>query len=64
MTNDLIDRWVAGDPGAAEEIYRVYYRRAREFARTLGARLNDAEDIAQEAPIAWLEGLKGRDRSR
>jgi hypothetical protein len=30
MTNDLIDRWVAGDPGAAEEIYRVYYRRARE----------------------------------
>jgi RNA polymerase sigma-70 factor (ECF subfamily) len=62
MTNDLIDRWVAGDPGAAEEIYRVYYRRAREFARTLGARLNDAEDIAQEALIAGLEGLKGGKR--
>jgi RNA polymerase sigma-70 factor (ECF subfamily) len=58
MTNDLIDRWVAGDPKAAEAIYRVYYRRAREFARTLGVRLNDAEDIAQEALIAGLDGLQ------
>ncbi len=62
MTDDLIDRWVAGDPKAAEEIYRIYYRRAREFARTLGARLTDAEDIAQEALVAGLEGLKAGKR--
>jgi len=58
MNDELIHRWVAGDPGAAEEIYRTYYRRAREFAGGLGARLADAEDIAQEALIAGLEGLK------
>lgn len=62
MDPKIIDRWVAGDPGAAEEIYRVYYRRAREFARTLGARLADAEDIAQEALIAGLEGLQAGKR--
>ncbi len=62
MAEDLIGRWVGGDPGAADEIYRLYYRRAREFARTLGARLVDAEDIAQEALVAGLEGLRAGKR--
>jgi len=62
MENELLDRWVSGDPRAAGEIYRIYYRRAREFATTLGARLVDAEDIAQEALIAGLEGLRAGKR--
>ncbi len=62
MTDDLIQRWVSGDERAAEEIFRTYYRRAREFAKSLGARAADAEDIAQEALIAGLDGLKAGKR--
>lgn len=56
--DDLIGRWVAGDASAAEEIYRRYYDRVRGFAVRLGENLVDAEDVAQEALIAGLEGLK------
>ena len=44
--NDLVARWVGGDPAAAEELYRTYYRRVKGFAVRLGARINDAEDVA------------------
>ncbi|HVE40947.1 MAG TPA: sigma-70 family RNA polymerase sigma factor [Planctomycetota bacterium] len=54
----LITRWVAGDAAAGEELYQRYYDRVREFIIKRGATLVDAEDIAQEALIAGLEGLK------
>jgi len=56
--DEIIERWVAGDASAGEELYRRYYDRVREFIVKRGASLVDAEDIAQEALIAGLEGLK------
>ena len=55
----LIDRWIAGDAKAGEELYGKYLLRVREFARTLGAGLRDAEELAHEALVAGLEGVKG-----
>lgn len=60
--DEIITRWIAGDAGAAEELYRQYYRRVREFVIKRGAHLVDADDIAQEAMIAGLDGLKGGSR--
>lgn len=56
--DDLIGRWAAGDATAAEELYRAYYGRVKEFIIRRGIHIVDAEDIAQEALIAGLEGLK------
>jgi RNA polymerase sigma-70 factor (ECF subfamily) len=56
--DEIIARWVAGDAAAGEELYQRYYHRVREFIVKRGATLVDAEDIAQEALIAGLEGLK------
>jgi RNA polymerase sigma-70 factor (ECF subfamily) len=56
--DQIIERWVAGDAAAAEELYRGYYHRVKEFIIKRGANIVDAEDIAQEAMIAGLEGLK------
>lgn len=56
--DQLIGRWVAGDAAAAEELFRQYYGRVKEFIIKRGAHIVDAEDIAQEALIAGLEGLK------
>jgi len=56
--DDLIARWVAGDAAAGEDLYQRYYQRVKEFIVKRGANLVDAEDIAQEALIAGLEGLK------
>ena len=56
--DEIIARWVAGDAAAAEELYSAYYHRVKEFIVKRGANLVDAEDIAQEALIAGLEGLK------
>jgi RNA polymerase sigma-70 factor, ECF subfamily len=56
--DEVIARWVAGDVAAGEELYQRYYHRVREFIVKRGARLVDAEDIAQEALIAGLDGLK------
>lgn len=60
--DDALERWVAGEPWAADEIYRRYFRRVHKFATRLGNRLVDADDIAQEAIIAGLEGLKAGQR--
>jgi len=60
--DDLIGRWVAGDSRAAGELYRLYYDRVRRFAVRLGRTAADAEDIAQEALLAGLDGLKGGKR--
>src|SRR6185295_1431212 len=60
--DEIITRWVAGDAAAAEELYRQYYHRVREFIIKRGAHIVDAEDIAQEAMIAGLDGLKGGSR--
>lgn len=59
---DLIGRWAAGDAAAAEALYREYYGRVKEFIIKRGAHIVDAEDIAQEAMIAGLEGLKAGSR--
>jgi RNA polymerase sigma-70 factor (ECF subfamily) len=56
--DEIIARWVAGDAAAGEELYRLYYDRVRGFIIKRGAHIVDAEDIAQEALIAGLEGLK------
>jgi RNA polymerase sigma-70 factor (ECF subfamily) len=56
--DEIIARWVAGDAAAAEELYSAYYLRVKEFIMKRGGQVVDAEDIAQEALIAGLEGLK------
>jgi DNA-directed RNA polymerase specialized sigma24 family protein len=56
--DDLIARWAAGEEAAAEELYRTYFERVSEFLRRRGIRSQDAEDLAQEAMIAGLDGLK------
>jgi RNA polymerase sigma-70 factor (ECF subfamily) len=56
--DEIIARGVAGDAAAGEELYRLYYDRVRGFIIKRGAHIVDAEDIAQEALIAGLEGLK------
>jgi RNA polymerase sigma-70 factor (ECF subfamily) len=56
--DEIIARWAAGDAAAAEELYSIYYHRVKEFIVKRGANFVDAEDIAQEALIAGLEGLK------
>lgn len=56
--DEIITRWAAGDAAAAEELYTIYYHRVKEFIVKRGANFVDAEDIAQEALIAGLEGLK------
>ena len=56
--DEIIARWVAGDSGAAEQLYRHYFHRVREFVVKRGVNVVDAEDVAQEALIAGLEGLK------
>jgi RNA polymerase sigma-70 factor (ECF subfamily) len=58
MMDEIIAKWVAGDAGAAEQLYRHYYHRVREFIVKRGVSIVDAEDVAQEALIAGLEGLK------
>jgi RNA polymerase sigma-70 factor (ECF subfamily) len=61
---DLIERWASGDPAAAEELYRRYYARVREFAVKRGLPLADADDVAQDALLAGLDGLKEGKRPR
>lgn len=56
--DDLIARWVAGEEPAAEELYRAYFSRVTGFLRRRGFHSQDAEDLAQEAMIAGLDGLK------
>jgi len=56
--DDLIGRWAAGDPAAAEALYRGYFGRVKEFIIKRGVHIVNAEDIAQEAMIAGLDGLK------
>ena len=55
---DLVQRWAAGDPKAGEALYRGYFSRVRDYIAGRGAKDADAEDIAQEALIAGLEGLR------
>ena len=56
--DDIVGRWAAGDPAAAETLYREYFGRVKEFIIKRGVHVVDAEDIAQEAMIAGLDGLK------
>lgn len=56
--DDIVGRWAAGDPAAAEALYREYFGRVRDFIIKRGVHIVDADDIAQEAMIAGLDGLK------
>jgi RNA polymerase sigma-70 factor (ECF subfamily) len=56
--DDLVGRWASGDSAAAEALYREYFGRVKEFIIKRGLHIVDAEDIAQEALIAGLDGLK------
>ncbi len=56
--DDIVARWAAGDAAAAETLYREYFGRVKEFIVKRGIHFVDAEDIAQEALIAGLDGLK------
>lgn len=58
----LIGRWIAGDNDAGGEIYRRYVGRVQAFVRRLGKGECDAEEIAQQAMVAGLEGLRGGKR--
>lgn len=60
--DELIDRWAAGEAAAAEALYRKYFERVQEFLKRRGCGAHDAEDLAQEAMIAGLDGLKGGKR--
>jgi RNA polymerase sigma-70 factor (ECF subfamily) len=54
----LIDRWIAGDAKAGEELYTVYYERARQFALRITQRELEADEVAHEAVVAGLEGIR------
>ena len=56
---DLVHRWVAGDPDAGEALYLGYFHRVRAFIASRGAKDADAEELAQAALVAGLEGLRG-----
>ncbi len=60
--DDLIAKWVAGDEAAAEALYRTYFIRVRDFMERRGTAAADADDLAQEALIAGLDGLKSGTR--
>lgn len=60
--DEIIGRWVAGDARAAAELYRHYHGRVRKFAVRLNGTLEDADDVAQEALMAGLEGLQAGKR--
>ena len=55
---NTVDRCAAGDVNAAAQIYRDYYARVKGFLRKRGEGAEDAEDVAQDALLAGLEGLK------
>lgn len=56
--NRILDRWVAGDSKAGDELYRLYVERVRRFALAVTRRELDADEIAHEALAEGLEGLK------
>jgi RNA polymerase sigma factor (sigma-70 family) len=55
---DLVHRWVAGDPEAGEALYLGYFNRVRDFIASRGAKDAEAEEVAQAALVAGLEGLR------
>ncbi len=56
--NALIERWIGGDDAAAAELCRRYYTRVVGFAIKLYGHAMDAEDVAQQAFLQGLEGIK------
>lgn len=54
----LIERWAAGDEAAGEKLYRDYFDRVRRFLKTRGVQEMEAEEVAHEALVAGLEGLR------
>lgn len=60
--DDLIGRWLAGDRAAGDELYQSYFLRVKEFVIKLGETVNDAEEVAQRAILAGLEGIQAGNR--
>lgn len=61
---ELIGRWVSGDPAAAERLYRTYFARVREFVLKVvdTITVNEAEEIAHEAIVSGLRGIRAGNR--
>jgi RNA polymerase sigma-70 factor (ECF subfamily) len=56
--NPLIERWIQGDQAAAAEIFNRYYARVYDFSEKIYGRAVDAEDLAQQAMLSGLEGIR------
>jgi RNA polymerase sigma-70 factor (ECF subfamily) len=55
----LVERWIAGDKAAAEALYCLYYERALAFSSKLVGRTIDADEVAHEALVHGLDGIRG-----
>jgi RNA polymerase sigma-70 factor (ECF subfamily) len=73
VEDDLVDRAVAGDPAAVEQLMATFRPMVVRYCRgRMGSRLGvyaTADDVAQEVCIAVIQALprfraQGRDRSR
>jgi RNA polymerase sigma-70 factor (ECF subfamily) len=60
----LIDRWIAGDQGAAEEIYNLYKTRLYRLAYGVLGDEGDAEETTQDALTYALLNIRNFDSRR
>lgn len=56
--SDRIERWLAGDEKAGEEIYRDCFTKVRRAVHGMGVKGADAEDVAQDALLHGLKAIK------
>jgi RNA polymerase sigma-70 factor (ECF subfamily) len=64
MTQDLIERVLAGDDTAAQELHTVHYPAVLRLAYMLLQNLEDAEDATQEAFVYAFQHLARYDPKR
>ncbi|MDY7079008.1 MAG: RNA polymerase sigma factor [Chloroflexota bacterium] len=64
MTQDLIERALAGDESAAEKLHQIHYPSVLRLALLLLQNLQDAEDATQDAFIYAFENLDRFDPER
>lgn len=59
---DLIDRCLAGDPAAWDQVVRTYWKRVFNITYKFVGRYDDAEDLTQEIFVRLLRALPTYDR--
>lgn len=59
---DLLERCVSGDPGAWQELHRLYQPQALGFLRRLGVHPREAEDACQEVFLQIFRYLASFER--